>query len=111
MSHFQAVGQFRSCYISNSLEALRKLQASGVDIRNDEKAVLDSGFTFYRGKFIAHTLLPEIVNNLENFITQPPSWKKLGGVDTVRFCLNTRPDRPLNSRLPDRSAFLRSNMH
>lgn len=74
MPQSQATGEFRSCYVLNSLEALRKLQASGVDVSNDEQAVMDSGFTFYQGKSIlAHTPLPGIVNNLDISITQTSS--------------------------------------
>ncbi|KAG8965056.1 hypothetical protein FRC05_003371 [Tulasnella sp. 425] len=84
-----AAGGFRSCYVLNSLEALRKLQASGVDVSDDEKAVMDSGFSFYQGKSnIAHTPLPRIVNNFDHFIIHTPSWEKnTGGVDTTQYTL------------------------
>lgn len=83
MPQFQAAGGFRSCYVLNSLEALRKLQASGVDVSDDEKAVMDSGFSFYQGKSnIAHTPLPGIVNNFDYFIIHTPSWEKIQEVLT-----------------------------
>ncbi|KAG9031667.1 hypothetical protein FS837_002917 [Tulasnella sp. UAMH 9824] len=45
-----ALGEHRSCYISNKLEELSNLRANGVDTREDEQAVWDTGFTFFQGK-------------------------------------------------------------
>lgn len=47
---FQALGESRSCYISNKMEELSNLRANGVDTREDEQAVWDTGFTFFQGK-------------------------------------------------------------